>query len=139
MTNKWANRTKTALAEVSDDLIQVGGGGKKFESIAFYYSLSAPKIENGKTRQLKEGDEVVGTYEGNFKAGQFNKTTHKVKTTEGLVGVPGTGQLDKLLAKVAAGATVKIVYRGLDTIREGQFAGRPVHNFIVRASKLAAE
>ena len=137
--SKWANRTKTALAEVSDDLIQVGGGGQKFEPIVAYYSLTAPKNPNGKTRQLEVGGEVVGTYEGSFKGGTYNKTTHKVRTTEGIVGLPGTGQLDKLFAKVATGATVKVIYRGLDTIKEGQFAGRPVHNFILRASKLSAE
>lgn len=138
----WANRTKEALKDVTpvtatageDGLVAVGNS---FAPITAYYSFNAPKKE-GKTKVvvLEEGAEFNGKYDGSFKDKTYGKYTHKIDTNAGLIGLPGCGQLDKLMEKVAPGATVKIVYRGKQEIQSGKYAGSSAHAFAVRASKL---
>ena len=141
MTTKtnWANRTKTALAEVTipaSNLRPVGG--TSFEEIVTYYSFNPPKKE-GKGKLLAPNTEILGTYEGSFKDKTYGKTTHKVKTAGGLVGIPGCAQLDKLLTQVADGATVQVVYRGKNEIQQGKYAGKMAHSFLVNADKFKGE
>lgn len=135
--SNWANRTKEQLKEVADDELQpVGGEG--FDPISTFYRFTAPK-KPGATpaKVLTEGDTFEGSYEGSFSSGTFEQTTHKVRTEDsGLIGLPGSGQLNKLMAKVVKGARVKIVYRGQEAIKNGKWAGKKAHTFTVRASQL---
>ena len=140
MATPKRSNTKEALNSV--ELITVGTGnenGGNFEEIIAYYQFKPSKTGSPKTRVLAQNDTIDGTYEGSFVAGKYKKMTHKVRTAEGLVALPSAGRLDKLMARVAQGATVKVTYRGKTTIETGEFAGSEAHNFLVRASKLVAE
>lgn len=132
----WANKTKEELTEISDaDLKPVGNGN--LEPISKYYSFN-PK-EGSVSLKLEKNQIIYGTYEGSFTSKTYNTMTHKVRTEDGLlVGVPGSGQLNGLLAKVAEGARVKITYRGKETIKGGAFAGKQAHAFLVAASQMKA-
>jgi len=139
-TTNWASRTKAALTSVSNttvaaDGFEAVGAGGNFEKIIAYYQFNAPKKAGGIARQLQAGSEVTGTYEGSFTGKTYGNTVHKVRTSEGLVGIPGSGQLDKLLSSVANGNIVKIVYNGKSAIKEGKFAGKLAHNFAVAQKK----
>lgn len=131
--NNWANRTKEALTEINDaDLKPVGNGS--LEPISKYYNFNPPK-EGSTAEQLLPNTTIYGTYEGSFTSKNFGSVTHKVRTEDGLlVGVPGSGQLNKLLDKVAKDSRVKITYRGKEKIASGAFAGKQAHSFIVAAS-----
>lgn len=131
----WATATKAQLntVTVDDGLKSVGNS---YEPIVAYYSLTQPKSGNTNSRLLEEGAEINGTYEGSFTGKKFGKKTHKVRTNEGLIGLPGSGQLDKLMGLVKQGATVKVIYQGKKEISSGQYAGKPAHVFIVRASEM---
>lgn len=81
---------------------------------------------------LKAGAEIVGTYLQSYTGGQYNTTTHKLRNSNGtVIGLNGTGQLNKLMALVPKGATIKVVYEGKSTIKNGPNAGKKAHNFRV--------
>lgn len=134
--SNWSNRTKEDLKEVADGELQ-SVGGEGFDPISTFYRFVAPKKAGATpTKVLAKNDTFEGSYEGSFKGGTYEQVTYKIRTDEGLIGLPGCGQLDKLMSKVATGARVKIVYRGQEAIKAGKWAGRPAHTFAVRASKL---
>lgn len=134
--SNWANRTKETLATTEAPAIPSGmrviGGS---EDIIAYYRFTAPKVPNAKSRVLAKGDTFTGTYDGKFEsktyAGQY---THKVRTAEGLIGLPGCTQLNNYLGKVSEGTEVQVVYRGKNTIETGRFAGKEAHSFQVAAN-----
>lgn len=135
MTNKWANRTKEALAAVPTSAVTTVNdgfepvGANNFEPIVAYYQFTTPKSDKG--RQINVGDEFIGVYDGSFKGKTYGNLTHKLRTTEGIIGLPSAGQLDKLLGQVAPGTTVKVTYKGKQQIKEGKFAGKTAHGFSV--------
>lgn len=133
----WANRTKQALAAVpASELKPVGGG--TLEEISTFVQFTTPKAGAPKARQLNKNESVQGKYEGSFVTKKFNTTYYKIREGGALVAVQGTGQLNKLMAKVAEGAEVKITYRGKETIEKGPMAGKAAHAFYVAASEQKA-
>lgn len=133
----WANRTKQDLSSTPvSQLKRVGGS---LEPINVYFQMTEPRKGAPETaRKLNPNDEILGTYEGSFTTKRFGTTYHKVRTeANGLVAIPGSGQLNSLMKKVAQGAEVQIIYQGKETIKKGNFAGKPAHNFIVNASEMA--
>lgn len=136
--SNWANRTKAALTSVDTSNLKPVGGFQN-EPIVRYYQLTALKENAGpNAAQLNAGDDITGTYDGSFTTKKFGTTYYKVRTAEGLVAVPGTGQLKSLMGKVAEGATVKISYNGKEKITKGAMAGKQAHKFFVAASELKA-
>lgn len=136
--SNWANRTKTAAnaTNISEANLVDVGGSSKFENVSKYYGYTTPKEGRTNSAQLQEGDTFLGTYEGFFIGKQYGTKTYKVRTNEeGLIGITGSGLLNKLMESVNPGATVKIVYRGQETMEKGKYAGRKAHAFTVRASK----
>lgn len=131
----YANTTKTALKSPKLQRVSLGGG-KDFEPITMYYQFNEPRTPRENVGVINEGDVFEGTYEGSFIAGEYDKMTHKVRTSKGLIGLPDSGQLNKLMAVVATGATVKVEYKGKEEIQSGKWKGRLAHNFIVEASEL---
>lgn len=132
---KWANRTKDALAAVPTSAVVVKNDGfedvgtNNFEPIVAYYQFTVPKSDRG--RQINVGDEFIGSYDGSFKGKTYGNLTHKLKTAEGIIGLPSAGQLDKLLGQVAPGTLVKVTYKGKQLIKDGKFAGKQAHGFSV--------
>lgn len=132
--SNWANRSKAALSTVdASNLKPVNGGG---EEIATFVQFTTPKAGSTKARQLNKDESVQGKYEGSFVTKKFNTTYHKVREGGTLVAVQGTGQLNKLMEKVAPGAEVKITYRGKEAIAKGPMAGKSAHSFLVAASEM---
>lgn len=134
----WANRTKAAVvASPTKQLKKVGGGGN-LEPINTYFQFNPPKPEaSEKAAQLVAGAEILGTYDGNFTTkGQYPTTYYKVRTLNGLVAVPSTGQLKSTMSKIPVGAEVQIVYKGKEKMAKGAFAGKAAHSFDVSASEV---
>lgn len=135
--SNWANRTKETLAAVDVSNLKPVGGS--LEPIARFYQTTALKPTAGPlSAQLNAGDNIRGTYEGKFITKKFNTTYYKIRTSEGLVAVPGSGQLNSLMARVADGSDVQITYKGKEVIAKGQFAGKSAHSFSVAASEQKA-
>lgn len=137
-TNSWANRTKEAASAIgAEDLaglrpVGSNGGGTAFEAVTTYYQYNAPKEASDRSKKFETGMKFLGAYQGSFTTkGKFPKIIHKVKTAEGLVGLTGCGQLNKLLDQVPAGSKVLIQYRGKSEIAKGQYAGNMAHTFDV--------
>lgn len=129
--------TKNLLNAIDDsDMVTVNSGGKDFEPIVAYYQYTPSKTGSNLARVMEVNQTIKGIYDGSFVAGKFERTTHKIKTEEGIVALPSAGQLDKLLANVPAGATVAVTYRGKKEMESGKYAGRSAHNFLVRASRV---
>jgi hypothetical protein len=132
----WANRGKAAIAATPTaplkTLKSVSGGG---ERIIAFYRFTEPKKPNELSRILTPGQVVEGVYAGSFQDPKYKKYTHKVKTSEGLVGLPGAAQLDKAMAKVKVGADVRVEYNGMNELTKGPFAGKAAHTFSVAASE----
>jgi len=80
---------------------------------------------------MKAGQELSGTYLGSFQCGPYKTFTHKIETADGVIGVNGSGMLNKKLALVTQGADVTIVYTGKQPIAKGPFAGTNAHQFKV--------
>lgn len=133
----WANKVKEDLTNTPvKELKRVGGS---LPDISVYYQYTAPKpTAPPSSRQLKAGTTINGTYEGSFTTKKFGTVFHKVNTTNGLIAIQGSGQLNKLMAKIANGAEVQIVYEGSEVMKRGNFAGKSAHNFQVAASDLVA-
>lgn len=131
---------EAALQTVNNDgeeeLVQVGGQ----EPIAFFYRTSAPKKGSKSTapfKVLEKGQTISGTYERSFVSGKFKNATYVIRNTEGqLVGLPGTGGLNRAMGKLAEGSKVKITYQGMETIKGGEWAGNDAHAFVVLGNKL---
>lgn len=132
--SNWATRTKEVLATTKASVpagMKVVSGGSSDPIIAFY-RFTEPKTPSPLARILNKGDVFEGTYDGSFEsknyAGQY---THKVRTAEGLIALPGAAQLNNGLSKVPKGAQVQVVYNGKTTIETGKFAGKQAHSFQV--------
>ena len=134
--------TKDALNAISieDEFsgAQEQSGG--FETIVTHYTLTAPKVPQPNVSQLKQGDAVIGSYEGNYVEPMYGKVKHRIRTAEGLVtvpgGQPGTGQLNKRLANTKEGDRLRIVYQGMSEVTKGKNAGTKAHGFAVTFSRL---
>lgn len=137
--NNWANRTKEVLTQVKASVpsgMKVIGGVEAREEIVAFYRFTQPRTPNAKSRVLTKGDTFLGTYDGSFEskmyAGQF---THKLRTSEGLIGLPSCTQLNSYLGQVKPGTQVQVVYNGKNTIESGKYAGKEAHSFQVAANE----
>jgi len=66
------------------------------------------------TYKLKEGDELVGFYQGKEEGiGENNSTIYNFKTDKGLIGVWGSTVLDTRFKNLEVGEEVKVVYLGM--------------------------
>ncbi len=131
--------TNTADNSGSDEELQQVGG---LEPVAFFYRTSAPK-NPGKTKSaykvLAKGDEITGTYERAFVNGKYKNPTYIIRNTEGqLVGLSGTGSLNRAMDKLEVGSKLKITYGGMSAIKSGEWAGSDAHNFTVFGNKFKA-
>jgi len=137
--NKWANQVKKDLSSTPTKQLKSIGGGGQLQPISSYLQFTQPKPGAPNTsKQLLPGMIVLGTYAGSFTTKKFGSVYHKVQTSEGLVAVPGSGQLNSLMKQVAVGSEVQIVYNGKETIKKGNFAGKSAHSFSVAASDTVA-
>lgn len=136
--NSWADRTKSALSTVDTSNLKPVDGGNLEKIVRYYQTSDLRPNATPLAAKLNVGDEILGVYAGNFVTKKFNTTYYKVRTQDGLVAVPGSGQLNKLMSKVAEGAEVKISYKGKETIEKGPMAGKQAHSFFVAASELKA-
>jgi hypothetical protein len=145
MTNLTALSTDTV--EEEDELVQIGG----LEPIALFFRTKAPKkATTAPFKVLEKGDTISGTYERSFIAGKFNNPTHLIRMAKDaapvagtevagkLVGIAGTGSLNRAIDKLLAGSKVKIVYEGMSTIKNGKWEGQDAHNFTAFGNKLKA-
>src|SRR5271165_4471588 len=130
----WAQRTKEATeASPTSNLKQVGN----FEPFVQVFSTSAPTDKSlANTVQIKPGDELLGIYEGFATVGAQKTPLYRIRTDKGLVGIFGSGQLNKKMAQVAEGAEVSISYTGKQAMTTGQYAGTKAHQYNVAASVL---
>jgi hypothetical protein len=133
----WSQRGKQAIQAQTVELKEVGGGGDR---IACFYNHTMPKsgVLRSDQKVLAEGQEFNGTYVGSFEnQGKFGiSINHKIKTNEGTISLPGSGQLNKRLGQVEQGSAVFIQYTGKAAIAEGAYAGSLAHTYVVRAEKL---
>lgn len=146
-TTSWANRTKSDLAAVGAEelaALRPVGRNADFEPINTYYQFTARKdgTVGEKARVLTKGTKIFGTFEGSFTKTQnnkFKKPTHKIRTAEGLVALPSSGQLDKLIAQVEEGAKILVTYNGKQEIKRGTYAGSLAHTFDVASDRQKSE
>lgn len=90
-----------------------------------------------KASELKSGDKFVGTYLDSWTGGEYNTTTHKIEQEDGKVlGINGTGQLNKLMEKVQKGSAVEVHYAGKVKLDKGPMKGKHAHQFSVLADKV---
>lgn len=132
----WAQRGKEAQAAINVPTLPPGfksvGNSGDLEPIVAYYSYNAPKNPTEKSRTFAKGDTFQGTYDGMYESKVYEGAlTHKVRTAEGLIGLSGSAQLNKLLTNVAQGQEVFITYKGKETIKSGPAAGKSAHGFQV--------
>lgn len=136
--NSWANRAKQDLSSVPTKQLKAVGAGS-LPPINVYFQFSAPKEGAPESaKQLMPGDTIVGQYNGSFTTKKFGTTYHKVMTENGLVAIPGAGQINTLIKQVPVGAEVQVVYNGKEAIKKGQFAGKMAHSFSLSASETIA-
>jgi hypothetical protein len=89
-----------------------------------------------KAGELKAGDSISGTYEGQMEADQFDKENYKIRAADGTLQVLNqTSQLTRLLDQVDVGNEVKIVYQGKIVTNKGN----PLHTFEVFQERAAAK
>ena len=87
-----------------------------------------------KAGDLKNGDSISGTYEGQMEADQFDKENFKIRAANGELQVLNqTAQLTRLLDQVDIGNQVKIVYQGKIKTNKGN----DLHTFDVYQEKTA--
>ncbi len=88
-----------------------------------------------KPKDLKAGATITGVYRGSFED-KYEKLNHRIEQEDGSQKViNGTGQLNALLAKVAEGTKIDVVYKGTSTIASGQYKGTKAHTFEVYTLK----
>lgn len=129
----WAQRGKEAQAAIQTTVPAgfrvVGGRGEDY--VAFY-SYNIPKTQTDKSRIFAKGDTLQGLYQGAVESKNYPGTfSHKLRTAEGLVGISGCAQLNRLLTEIPNGTEVQIVYKGKETIKTGLSAGKQAHGFQV--------
>lgn len=125
----------TTQGEDEGEYQQVGG----LEPAAFFYRFNAPKKQPKQPfKILEKGQTITGTYVRTFIGGKFSNATHYLRLgdTGELVGLPGSGRLNKALGKVVEGSKVKIIYNGMETIAKGDWEGQDAHTFVVFAKQL---
>jgi hypothetical protein len=129
-TGNWASRQKDALkaVEVKTELKEVSTGGGNIT----FYNFNPSDRPN--TKVLTKGDTIEGKYLGSPIGKTYGNPYHKIETTEGVIALPSAGQLNKMIANVAEGADIKIVYNGKEKMGSGKFAGKEAHTFKLFAS-----
>lgn len=113
---------------------QVGG----LEPVAYFLRMNAPKKPTKSEYKIIAKDETItGTYERSFKGGKFNNTTFLVRLGTGeLIGLPSCTAIASAMNKLAVGSKVKITYKGMETIKGGEWEGNDAHAFLVLGNKL---
>ena len=132
---------KTSAAALKEELnsIQLKPvGGFDREPINYYYNYG--EVSKPNQRQMKQGTTIIGTYQGRYAI--TNKFTgkedfvYKIRTEEdGLVGINGSAALNRLLPKVAFGATVQVTYNGKEAFTTKTGSRASAHSFSVAADK----
>jgi hypothetical protein len=85
------------------------------------------------SEQIPETIIAEGTYLGSVIEGQFKKPSHKIKTTSGkYLKLPSAGQLDKAVLGLKVGDYVVVTFKGKETMRTGEYAGRKACTFLVQ-------
>lgn len=81
------------------------------------------------TKDIKEGEEIAGIYEGCERfTGKFGATTKYVINVDGEKwGIYGSASLDRQFALVDEGTKVYVTYKGLTTSKNG----RQVKDYLV--------
>jgi hypothetical protein len=128
--------SKTAVRDLKAELAEITLspiGGANFEETVAYYGYTAPKNGNPKVKTLQKGDSFYGEYTYSFKDNTYEKTTYKIRTEDGLIGINGCAALDKLMQRVTIGQLVRITYNGKTPIKSGKYAGKLAHSFFVAA------
>lgn len=135
---QWAESVKAEVAATpTRNLKRVGGGG---DPVKTFYQFSKPKQGAPESAvQLTEGTEINGSYEGTLTTKKFQTVFYKIRTANSLVAIPSSGQLKAYMDRVPKGADVQIIYRGMEAIKSGRYAGKESHQFIVNASEVVPE
>lgn len=84
-----------------------------------------------KLAEQSDGDVLVEGYYVGDEEGKYGKSyIFRQQADDSVVGLNQTGKLTKWIEEnVVTGDLVKIVYRGMQTMESGKFAGKPVHDF----------
>lgn len=128
--------TAEGVDDGEEEMQQVGG----LEPVSFFYRTKAPKnTSKHPFKILEKGESIRGRYERQFTTGKYKNPTYVIRLEDGkLVGLPGTGSLNRAMGKLAEGSKVIINYDGMSTIKGGEWAGSDAHNFTVFGNKLKA-
>jgi hypothetical protein len=88
---------------------------------------------NSEENPITAGEEITGNYLGSFKAGSKIKSlVHKVELADGnVVGINGSGMLNKKLEKTTVGSNITILYEGKKEITSGEWTGTNAHQYKV--------
>lgn len=130
----WANRTKEAVANTTPTIPagMVARSGSGLESVVAYYKFKEPKVPNALTRVLSAGSTFEGTYEGRFASQMYPENfTYKIRTAEGVIGLPHCTQLGQDLKDLPNGTKVFVAYKGQESVKQGIYAGKLRHAFLV--------
>lgn len=132
--SNWANRTKETLATTPIIIptgMKVQGLG---ERILAFYRFTVPQTPSESSRVLTAGSTFEGTYEGKFESTNYpGNFTYRIRTTEGLIGLPNCKQLSDDLGNLPEGTKVFVAYKGTESVKKGKYAGKQRHAFIVAA------
>lgn len=108
------NYETTSAVEADDDLESAGSGPR----VGRFYVIAPEKELRADQAELKEGQQIVGTYEGSYVGGEYNSRTHKVREADGTVsGLPSAGKLNKMFQFAPRGLRVAVIFEGI----EGKF------------------
>lgn len=137
----WATRTKETLAKTTIAVpagMQVRSRGNS-EPIIAYYRFTEPRTPNALSRVMNAGDTFEGTYEGKYASESYpDNFTYKVRTSEGLIGLPNCKQLSDDLGTLPNGTKVFVAYKGQESVKKGKFAGKPRHAFLVASEPVSS-
>jgi hypothetical protein len=132
MTN-WAKKGKEALAAVAPVANVPAGYGKAEnaggEPFVAFYQFNAPKKEGSKGRQIIAGQGIEGEYAGSYEGTNFQgdkEVRHKLRTPEGLVGLPVCAVINNKFQGMPEGTRYYIVYEGK---LASKATGKPYHSF----------
>ena len=87
-----------------------------------------------KWAEMERGDTIKGFFKESQESARFKGTfTHYVESTETgkLLGLAGSGALDRAIEQIPQGTYVEIEYDGMSEIKKGANAGTQAHSFKV--------
>lgn len=136
--SNWATQTKEALASTTP-AIPAGMKavyGTSLEPIIAFYKFKTPKNPSALSRVLAPGETFRGKYDGRFASKAYpDQYTYKVRTSEGLIGLPACKDLHEKLVNVPVGAEVQITFVETMDIP----GGKTKHVFLVASDSTISE